>query len=248
MGERYNNLLEFEELSSTNDYANELAKRESIADFTIVRTDFQTKGRGQRGNYWKSNKGENLLFSVILHPKNIVLQEQFILSQCVALSIYETISLYCDNVQIKWPNDIYVGDNKICGILIENVLLQKQIDLSIIGIGININQTKFIDIPNPTSLQLELGKPLDIHGVLDMFMNIFQSNYKLIFTHPESIRKSYKSHLYLFNTTHTFYDVNGAFEGKIFDVQNDGKLIIIDENQNQRGYYFKEVKYKLTEK
>ena len=138
MSEIYNNIIEFDELSSTNDYALELVRTESVPDFTVISTQFQTKGRGQIGNLWVSNKGENLLFSIILHPNHISANNQFILSQCVSLALRDFIAEYCNDVTIKWPNDIICKDKKLCGILCE-----KTSDRVVVGIGLNLKTEGF---------------------------------------------------------------------------------------------------------
>lgn len=243
MAERYNKIIEFEELSSTNDYALELARNETLEDFTVVRTQFQTKGRGQIGNHWVSNKGENLLFSLILYPKNMQANCQFILSQTVSLALRDVVSEYCENVTIKWPNDIYVGNKKIAGILIENLLVGKMIETSIIGIGLNVNQLEFDGAPNPTSFVKECGKSFDCTTILNQFLLAFSAYYES--SEQETIRQEYISQLYLLDTRSKFKDTGGLFEGTIVSVENDGKLMIEDAEGNQRGYYFKEVEYVL---
>lgn len=246
MLERYNNIIELKEISSTNDYAMELAKRESVPDFTTICTDFQTKGRGQVGNFWESNMGENLLFSVIVHPREIALKEQFILSQCVSLSVRDVVALFCSNVTVKWPNDIYVGNNKIAGILIENQLSQKHIEFSIIGIGLNVNQTIFKHAPNPTSLSMENeGVVFNKEELLHLFLTHFTENYNRILSNPEELRSRYLDNLYLKNVPHIYSDADGFFEGKITNVEPDGRLIITDKYDNEKKYYFKEVQYIL---
>ncbi|MCQ2604939.1 MAG: biotin--[acetyl-CoA-carboxylase] ligase [Bacteroidales bacterium] len=246
MHERYNNIIELKEISSTNDYAMELARTESVPDFTTICTDFQSKGRGQLGNFWESNRGENLLFSVIVHPREIALKEQFILSQCVALSVRDIVALFCENVTVKWPNDIYVGNNKVAGILIENQLSQKHIEFSVIGIGLNVNQTTFTSAPNPTSLSLENDKlHFDKEEVLQLFLNRLTENYNLICSNPKQIRTRYLDFLYLKNVPHIYSDADGFFEGKITNVEADGRLVITDTYGNEKKYYFKEVQYIL---
>ena len=241
--ERYNNIIEFDEISSTNDYSMDLVRREQVPEFTVVRTDFQTKGRGQVGNCWVSNRGENLLFSVILHPSHIPANNQFILSQCVSMAVRDTIACFCDNVMVKWPNDVYVGERKIAGILIENLLISKMIETSIVGIGLNVNQTSFVGAPNPTSLKLEIGQECDSKAVLELFLTKFKECYEAISENEDAIRTAYKQHLYLLNTISLFKDKNGVFKGEISDVGEDGKLLIIDEKGTHRLYYFKEVDY-----
>jgi len=131
----------------------------SPKDMILVTADFQTAGRGQAGNSWESEAGKNLLFGLLFHPREVEANRQFILSQAVALSICETLSDYAEDIRIKWPNDIYWKDRKICGMLIENTLVGRCIENCIIGAGININQQTFCsDAPNPVSLRQITGK------------------------------------------------------------------------------------------
>ena len=241
--ERYNNIIELKEISSTNDYALELARTENVPEFTVIRADFQTKGRGQVGNHWVADSGKNLLFSVILHPTHISANNQFILSQCVSLALFRTVSLFCDNVAIKWPNDLYVDDKKIAGILIENLLNGKQIASSIIGIGLNVNQENFIGAENPISLKDILHNNLNINEILVLFLQGLQSLYTMISAQNETIRRKYLAHLYLLGKQAQYKDKNGTFTGAISSVSDDGKLHIIDSTGQERTYYFKEVEY-----
>lgn len=245
MEERYNNMIKVEELSSTNDYASEIVHNGSVPDFTIVMTEFQTKGRGQRGNYWVSNAGENLLFSIVVHPTEILIKEQFILSQAVSVALCELVSLYCDSVCIKWPNDIYVGDKKIAGILIENSLHKKEIETAIIGIGLNVNQLAFAGVPNPTSLRAECGHELNRDEVLTQFLSRFRQLYSEISSNAVAIRSEYKARLYEYGKMRQYKDATGVFSGQILDVDTDGQLLIADANGDLRRYYFKEVAYLL---
>lgn len=245
MAERYNNIRTFEELSSTNDYACDLLRHELVSDFTVIQADYQTKGRGQRGNSWVSNPRENLLFSIILHPNHISAEEQFILSQAVSLALYETVNLFCENVHIKWPNDIYVRDNKIAGILIENMLEGKHITSSVVGIGLNVNQVSFADVPNPTSLYVESGCLLQRDEVLYTFLVYCQEYYTFIQTKPEYIRQQYNAVLYRKDVMSSYIDTGGMFRGEIKYVAPNGRLHIIDEYGRVKKYYFKEVAYVL---
>ena len=149
-------LVALDETASTNQYLSQLCNQlqESVAELTTVTAEFQTAGKGQRGNTWEAEEGKNLLFSFVLYPSFLEARRQFILSQIVSLAIKEELSRWSDEITIKWPNDIYWKDKKICGILIENDLSGHHIRRSIAGIGININQEVFnSDAPNPFSLK-----------------------------------------------------------------------------------------------
>ena len=154
-------MIALEETDSTNRYISQLCNelQESVAELTTVTAEFQTAGKGQRGNTWEAERGKNLLFSFVLYPTFLEARRQFILSQIVSLSIKEELDRWSDEITIKWPNDIYWRDKKICGILIENDLSGHFIGRSISGIGININQNEFhSDAPNPVSQKQNTGQ------------------------------------------------------------------------------------------
>ena len=162
------------------DSTNEEAKRHisDIDNLSVLSALEQTAGRGQRGNTWTSNAGENLMFSIVLKSPALMAEDHFALNEIAALSVSEFLSTYGIKAQIKWPNDIYVDEKKICGILIENSFRGKSISSSIIGIGLNINQRNFnVNLPNPTSMVLCRAQdgPLDTHRCLEEFMDIFTS-------------------------------------------------------------------------
>lgn len=238
-------MIKIEELCSTNDYASEIVSKGFVPDFTAIVTEFQTKGRGQRGNYWVSEAGQNLLFSIIVHPTEIPIKEQFILSQAVSLALREVVSLYCEPVSIKWPNDIYVGNKKVAGILIENSIREKKIETAIIGIGLNVNQLEFEGVPNPTSLRAESGHELNKDEVLAQFLSRFRQLYGEMSTNAVAIRSEYKARLYEYGKMRQYKDATGIFSGQIIDVDADGQLLIADANGDLRRYYFKEVEYLL---
>jgi len=145
-------LIELEETDSTINFLGELytKKQKVLEEFTTVTSEFQTSGKGQRGNSWEAEKGKNLLFSFILYPSFLEVKQQFLLSQLISLSIKEELDKWTKDISIKWPNDIYWKNRKICGILIENDIEGHTFSRCIAGIGLNINQEKFeSNAPNP---------------------------------------------------------------------------------------------------
>ena len=132
------------ETRSTNLVLKEMLREYELPEGFVLRTDFQSAGKGQPGNSWEAEKGKNLLFSVLLYPHHIAITEQFILSQLVSVAILRTLNSFCTGFSIKWPNDIYFGDKKIAGILIENSLQGTKLNTSIVGIGLNVNQKIFV--------------------------------------------------------------------------------------------------------
>ena len=172
-------IIWLERVDSTNDEARRHISE--IDNLSVVSALEQTKGRGQRGNRWSSQPGENLTFSLVVKDFRIKANEQSAISQATALSLVDLLSRHEIKARIKWPNDIYAGDEKICGILIENSLKGSEIDWSIIGIGLNVNQTAFPeDLPNPTSMRLCTGNsnPYNTRTILEEYIEIFTGYYR----------------------------------------------------------------------
>lgn len=240
-------LIRLEETNSTNNYLQALCAERAVEEFTTVVADFQTSGRGQRGNSWESESGENLLFSFVVFPEFLEARRQFLLSQIVSLAIKEELDNYANDISIKWPNDIYWREKKICGMLIENDLMGRNISQSIAGIGININQKAFYSpAPNPVSLRQITGKKYDIFKILENMMLRVQSYYRMLRDGDTAkIAVQYKDALFRKEGMHQYKDVDGKFLAKIVSVEPEGKLILEDEMQRKRGYMFKEVEYLL---
>lgn len=173
-------LIVLDETDSTNRYISQLCNnpQKAVAELTTVSAEFQTAGKGQRGNSWEAEKEKNLLFSFVLYPTFLEARCQFILSQIISLSIKEELDRWSDEITIKWPNDIYWRDKKICGILIENDLSGHFIGRCISGVGININQKEFhSDAPNPVSLKQITGKEHNRHEILAHILKRVQIYY-----------------------------------------------------------------------
>jgi len=239
-------IIKLEAVSSTNDFAKDiLLKSIPKADITIIDTKEQTKGRGQRGNHWESEKNKNISLSIIIKPIFLKPNLQFYLSMSVSLAIVNCLTEFVEHISIKWPNDIYINNKKICGILIENRLQGDSIQYSIIGIGLNINQLDFSDwIPNPTSLILEKGIEIDIESLKTRLIKCFEEEYSNLINHDfETISREYLKHLYLRNILSQFRDSIGLFEGKIKSVDSSGYIEIEKLNNEIKYYTFKEVEY-----
>lgn len=231
-----------ENTESTNSLLKELSLKEKLPEGYLVYTDFQTAGKGQPGNSWESENGKNLLFSILIYPHNILITEQFILSQITSLAIKKVLDNYTGDITIKWPNDIYWKEKKICGILIENSLLRDKIDKCIIGIGLNINQEIFTsNAPNPVSLKQITGKETDRDKILQNIHHQLITLYKN--TDIENIQKEYHHNLYRNEGFHPYTDATTKenFLARIEKVEPDGKLILITEIGERKEYYFKEV-------
>ena len=240
-------LVHISETNSTNNYLQTLCAQEKVEEFMTVVADFQTSGRGQRGNSWESEPYKNLLFSFVLFPEFLEARRQFLISQIISLAIKEELDTYTNDVSIKWPNDIYWKEKKICGILIENDLMGRNISRSIAGIGININQEEFHSpAPNPVSLYQITGKQYDIFEVLKNIMLRIQSYYcQLKKNDTLSIVAHYEKSLFRKEGMHRYKDTNGEFLARIVCVEPEGRLILEDEMQAKRRYMFKEVEYLL---
>ena len=230
---------------STNVSLAEICSKGYTENLTSVYSSFQTDGRGQRGNKWESEDGKNLLFSFVIFPKGLPAREHFILLQITALALFDTLSEYTDGISIKWPNDIYWMDRKICGTLIENDLSGMNIERSISGTGVNLNQKIFRSgAPNPISLSLITGQEYDIETVLHKIMNS-ASIYHRMFDNGESdiIRKKYFEAIYRKDGFYMYKDDNGTFDAIIEDIEKDGRLVLKDREGRVRKYLFKEVSY-----
>ncbi len=239
------NILNFEKISSTNDEAKKLLKNTNLADFTIISAKEQIRGRGQRENSWHSEYDKNLLFSIIIFPKNLKAQFQFYLSKVISFGIINYLNSKKKGFKIKWPNDIYFGEKKICGILIENSVSGTDIKNSVIGIGMNINQTKFPEyLPDAVSLTNISSKTYDLKKELYIVLNYIFNSYKdLKPENFETIDKNYLNQLYKINELSEFKDDNKTFSGIIRGTLPDGKLIIETSNSEKKFYNFKEVEF-----
>ncbi len=253
MNQVYNTLFvgkvlhHFERLSSTNAYALELTTKSKPSEGTVISTDFQEAGRGQIGRSWESAVGQNIMCSIILYPNFLLAREQFLLNQAVSLSIKATISHFgIDNVRIKWPNDIYVDDKKICGVLIQNSISGRQLAQSIIGIGINVNQKIFIsDAPNPVSLAMLKDIFFSLEEVKQVLFHKIEQRYlQLKAKHFELIKTDYLSNLYRFQQMAEYEGANGdSFLAKIIGVTDIGKLQMVLKNKELKEFDFQSIRY-----
>ena len=240
------------------DSTNEEAKRHiSVIDNLSVLTALsQTAGRGQRGNSWLSAPGENLTFSIVLkHEPKVKAYDQFVINEIVSLSVVDFLSSYGISARIKWPNDIYVGDRKICGILIEHSVTGDSLSSSIVGIGLNINQRNFnVNLPNPTSMVLSGAESMDIQQCLEEFMDIFKAyveRYLHIKGGYAKIRKMYLAQIWKMDVPAEYIDYKSDTEGRRFTgvikgISDVGLLLVKDNDSGDiQEYGFKEIGYIL---
>ena len=227
-------IIHIEETDSTNRWL----KAHGEGTMVVV-ADYQTAGKGCGTNSWESERGKNLTFSMLIHPTDIPASRQFRITEIVSVALCEVLEQYIGDVSIKWPNDIYMGDKKICGVLIENRLQGNVIVDSIIGIGLNVNQTEFVsDAPNPVSLRQLLGREIDREALLHDFLETLET-----VSSSETTYSAYRNKLFRMGKQAVFSDETGRFEGTIQDVETDGRLLIKDLSGQARRYAFKEVQF-----
>ena len=206
----------------------------------VVATDYQTAGKGCGSNAWESERGKNLTFSMLIHPDGIAAREQFRITEVVSVALCRTLQPYIYNkVEIKWPNDIYVGDRKLCGILIENRLQGNVIVDCIIGIGLNVNQRTFVsDAPNPVSMYQLTGQETDREALLADFLQTFDQEWQ-----NKTNGSEYRELLYRKGKDGLYEDKTGRFVARLADVLPDGRLLLVDEEGKEHTYAFKEVSF-----
>ena len=245
-----------EQTHSTSSLLRELYSAELPHLFTI-RTDYQTAGRGQAGNSWESQKGCNLLFSSLLRYDGLVAAEQWRLSMLVALATYQALAKYLpsDLLAIKWPNDIYFGDKKLVGILIENMLQGANVGYTIAGIGINVNQTQWLsNAPNPISMRQITGEQYDIEALLTAWIEAIQEWEQ---RSTDEIKAAYMQHLYRREGWHLYVErevttepttiatngIEDTFEAQIKDITRQGEMVLRLRQGEEKSYHFKQVRF-----
>ena len=227
-------IVHIDETDSTNRWLREQGGEENM----VVWADYQTAGRGCGTNHWESERGKNLTFSMLLHPHDVPAQKQFHISMAISLALCKALGQHIGDLSIKWPNDIYWRDGKIGGILIEVTLQGNKVKDCIIGIGLNINQRVFrSDAPNPVSMWQICEQETDCEQLLQEILQAFQEYM------GKSNKDEYQSMLYRRKGFHPYADKDGAFMAEIIDVEDDGHLLLRDDNGQLRRYAFKEVTF-----
>lgn len=236
-----NRIIKLDEVASTNSYAHNLAVETNLIEGLIVLAKNQTEGKGQRGNIWQVEPGKNLTFSLVLKP-NLAVNEQFMLSKVVALGIADFLtSLNLEQVNIKWPNDIWVNNKKIAGILIENTLKSNKISTSIVGVGLNVNQQVFNSNLNATSLQNELCINFDIETLLNDLLICLEKRYLMLRAlQYQKINTDYLANLLGYNTELKYKVGENLCKGIIRGVNPLG-LLQLDINGKLTEFNLKEV-------
>ena len=260
-------LIRLAETASTNSWLMQAIEHgEALADLTVVCADRQTAGRGQVGRGWESEPGRNLTFSMLLRPVWLRPARQFVLSEAVALAVADALdaalapyvaegTVVLPRAAVKWPNDVYLGDRKACGILIESRLVGARLAETVVGIGINVNQTEWRSgAPNPVSLRQLLAEAgmdatSDLDALLcDVTQRIADAYRRLPDpVEAEAVHRRYASRLYRCEGLHPYVDVatGEAFDARIAAVEPDGPLVLEDADGRRRRYMFKEVHFVL---
>ncbi|WP_142785453.1 biotin--[acetyl-CoA-carboxylase] ligase [Changchengzhania lutea] len=231
-------------IDSTNSYLRNLLMHNVIEDYTTVTAKSQTAGRGQMGTVWDAQASKNLTFSVYKRTDELPLEYPFYISIVTALALVKTLRFFSiSRLSIKWPNDILSEDKKICGILIENVIKNNSINASIIGVGLNVNQTEFINLPKALSLKMASGKIFDLDEVLNNILKNLKYYFELLKQEQYDILKNdYESYLFRKDKPSTFKDAEGSiFSGYIKHVSNNGNLQILLEDNIVKEYDLKEI-------
>ena len=241
-------------IGSTNTWLRELNGGDPDYDYEVAVADFQTAGRGQKGNSWESEPGRNLLFSVLAHPRNLKVQEQFYISEAIALAVSDIVIAalgpeYAHGVSVKWSNDVYWKDLKMAGILIENTLQGECIVDTVAGVGLDVNQEEFLsDAPNPVSLKNITGREYDRDALLGDIVERFIGYMERTQEERTEVDRLYRERLYRREGWYPFRDAAGEFEAWIEGIRPDGCLMLRTRDGGHRIYEFKQVQFILPGK
>ncbi|HEY6159671.1 MAG TPA: biotin--[acetyl-CoA-carboxylase] ligase [Bacteroidia bacterium] len=237
-------IIELDRVASTNSYAMELLRGFDLPEGTVVRAREQFSGRGQRGNGWESEPGKNITASFIFRPSFIGAAQQFMMSKAVALAVSDLVLNYIKSVpvRIKWPNDIYCGNKKIAGLLIENILQQQSITACVAGIGLNVNQEIFTHSVNPTSFKLLVDKEVAPEEVFEKLCESLEARYlELRAGKCRELDRDYLHRLYRYMEWSEFTIGNKTVKAKISGISQSGKLKVEIENEREKEFDLKEI-------
>lgn len=248
------NSIWLENISSTNSFLSDLTAKGMSPEGTVVIASFQQQGRGQRGTTWQSERGKNLTLSILLKPTFIKADEQFALNKAISLGVMDFIAEHIaraenesgKKVKIKWPNDIYIGNKKVAGILIENSVIRDCLIQSVVGIGINVNQEEFPpDIPNATSLKNETGKEIILLTAFEQLAFCIEKRYLQLRSCLKEIDADYLRNLYRFNEWSDYRFMKEKINARISGISVHGKLLLKKRNSGIIECDFKEVEFIL---
>lgn len=230
---------------STNDYLRLLYSKSNLKNKTVVVAESQTKGRGQMGATWSSQSHNNLTFSVLITGLNLNIDKKFYLSIATSLALLSSLKhLNLRHVHVKWPNDILAENMKVGGILIENILKSRNISATIIGIGLNVNQRKFENLPKATSLKNITGINYDLDFVLSDILNRLEGYLKFVKENKFiELKREYESSLFRRKKPSTFENDNGQiFTAYIQGISDKGELRLMEEDNILKTYDLKQIK------
>ena len=241
IGKKY---YSFQELPSTNTWLMESLVAHKLPEGTLVLADHQTKGKGQFGAIWSSEPFSSLTFSILLKPIFLPISNTFDISICIALAIHDCLNELRPGFKIKWPNDIYFENKKVAGILIENQIHKSSCEHSVVGIGLNVNQTEFFKLPKATSLKQIIGVNFPVQNLLDRLCETIEARYlQLRANMYPSLLKSYLEHMYWFNEIHTFQTDALQFNASIIGVLRNGRLLLKFSDGSTRDFEIKELQF-----
>lgn len=236
-------IIKLNATDSTNRFLRNLCLDSPVKDFTTVVTSHQTEGRGQMGTSWQSQPSKNLTFSVYKKMGLVPFDERFNISMAVSLAIIKVLEqLNIPKLSVKWPNDILSANQKICGVLIENVIKQNVIESSIIGVGLNVNQINFNGLPNASSLSAITGVNYNLDEILHLMLKALKVQLELLTENTKTLKQSYEAYLFRKEKPSTFETAEGLFSGIIKGVSNQGLLEVLIEDQVLKTYDLKTIK------
>lgn len=238
-------VINLQSVDSTNNYAQNLLSKNELNKEVVINAHCQEQGRGQGENTWVSEAGKNLTFTLVIFPDYLPAEKQFYLLQSISSAIVDFLALYKINAKIKWPNDIYVSDSKIAGILIENSIMGASLVYSLIGIGLNVNQEKFGSFTHKAqSMKNLIFTEYKLEKLLNRLLLCLKERIDSLKEKQfVKIKKEYIERLYKFNERSLFFANGNRFYGKITDVEEGGNLIIMTDNGDMLSFVFKELEF-----
>lgn len=241
------NSIHLQSVDSTNSYAIELLRQMKPVEGSVIYTFEQQQGRGQRNNLWESEPNKNVALSMILYPLFLGVEKQFLFTKMISLAVADLMAALLSEkhvIKIKWPNDVYINGNKIAGILIENSVRENNIQNSVIGVGININQSEFVSTKKATSLKLLTHKEFDLKNCIEKLCGFAEARYlQLKANKVEKINEDYLKYLYQLNEWFDYKTNDQKFRGKIVGVSETGKLKMQVESGQIKEFDLKEIEF-----
>ena len=238
-------IIKLDAIDSTNSYLKKLLTKESLDDLTVVISKHQTKGKGRNGNIWANDASLNLAFSIYKRFNRLNINNKFILNLISSIAVFHLLNENkLNKLTIKWPNDIMSENKKISGILIENSVKGNFINHSVIGVGVNVNQKKFKNLPNATSMFIETGREFSLDSLASRLGEIFSKNFLQYEKNEGALLKYYNNQLFLKNTDSNFITKDGKrFSGKITRINKNGELIIMKADKREVNYTENEIRF-----